>query len=232
MRRLMPIFAVCASILGLAGAHAADSEMIEIDYRDQDSDTAMYRTRVLVSPAFMRLDYGKDDDDFVLLDRKNQRIYNVTHEKKEILEIGGSPFALNKPEPWTLRHEVQAAPLGKNTRKVKLYVNDVLCSEVTAQPGLLPDAVVALKQYRALLRQVQASVFNAQATEQREYCELAQHVFETSRELDFGLPLAETYQNGRTRQLEQYKKRRSEPALFALPKTYRVVNIRDIRGGV
>lgn len=219
-------------VCGPALAGPAAERMIEIDYRDQDADTAAYRTRVLVSPQFMRLDYGNDRDDFVLLDRKNQRIYNVTHENKEILAIGGGTFALTKPDPWTLRHDIRAAPLGKNTKKVKLYVNEVLCSEVTAQPGLLPDAVAALKQYRALLSQAQAAVFNAQPVDQHEYCELARHVFETSRELDFGLPLAETYQNGRTRQLEQYKWRKLEPALFVLPSAYRMTNIRDVRGGI
>lgn len=206
--------------------------MLEIEYRDQDSDTAVYRSRILISPHFMRIDYGSDKDDFVLMDRMNQRVYNVTHEKKEVLEISGGKFALAKPAQWQLRHEIQPLAAAKNTKKVKLFVNEVLCSEVIAQPGLLPDAVAALKQYRALLSQVQTGVFEAQAVDQREYCELAQHVFETSRELDFGLPLSETYQNGRTRQIEQYKFRKIDPTLFALPKTYRVIHIREIRGGV
>lgn len=228
---MKPIFVLLGLLLPLV-ATAAEPQMIELDYRDQDADTAVYRTRVLVTPAFMRLDYGNNRDDFVLLDRKTARVYNVTHEDRQILEISGGKFALTRPDPWVLRHEVQVATPGKRTRKVNLYVNDVLCSQVTAQPGLLPDAVAALKQYRLVLSQVQAAVSASQRAEEREYCALAQHVFETSRELDFGLPLAETYRDGRRRELADYTVRPVEAKLFELPKDYRRVNINALRGGI
>lgn len=228
MKRWLSLFALSWPLLALG----APPQMVELDYRDQDADTAVYRTRVLVTPAFMRLDYGNDRDDFVLLDRKKARVYNVTHQDRQILEISGGKFALTRPDPWLLRHEVAAAPLGKRTQKIKLYVNDVLCSEVTAQPGLLPDAVAALKQYRLVLSQVQAGVSGLQQPEQREYCGLAHHVFETSRELDFGLPLAEQYQDGRRRELANYTRRPVEPRLFELPAEYRRINIQTLRGGI
>lgn len=229
MKRL---FLLTLALLLTLTAAAAGAQMIELDYRDQDADTQVYRTRVLVTPAFMRLDYGNNRDDFVLLDRKKARVYNVTHQDRQILEISGGKFALTRPDPWVLRHEVEAAPLGKRTRKIKLYVNDVLCSEVTAQPGLLPDAVAALKQYRLVLSQVQAGVSASQRAEQREYCALAQHVFETSRELDYGLPLAENYQDGRRRELSNYVLRPVEAKLFELPADYRRINIHTLRGGI
>lgn len=228
MKRLL----ITLTLLLPLAAAAAGAQMIELDYRDQDADTAAYRTRVLVTPAFMRLDYGNNRDDFVLLDRRKARVYNVTHQDRQILEISGGKFALTRPEPWVLRHEIQPASPGKRTRKVDLYVNGVLCSQVTAQPGLLPDAVAALKQYRLVLSQVQASVSALQRAEEREYCALAQHVFETSRELDFGLPLAENYQDGRRRELSNYTVRPVEAKLFELPKDYRRVNINDLRGGI
>ena len=211
---------------------AAGDEMIELEYRDQDGDTAAYRTRVLVTPSFMRLDYGGDKDDYVLLDRKKNSVYNVTHERKEVMRIVAGAPVVSKPAQWEMREEIRPAAMGKNTRVVKLFVNGVHCSEITAQPNLLPDAVAALKQYRAALAQVQSQTFAQQPEGQREFCELAQHVFATSRELDYGLPLAERYNNGRTRELQQYKLRPRNPALFQVPKGYREFDLgaaRDAR---
>lgn len=222
---------MCLALFAPATIFAAANQMIELDYRDQDGDTAAYRTRVLVTPAFMRLDYGGDKDDYVLLDRKNNSIYNVTHERREVMRIVAGPPVLSQPQQWDMRAEVRPAVLGKNARTVKLFVNGVHCSEVTAQPKLLPDAVAALKQYRAALARVQSETFAAQPEAQREFCELAQHVFATSRELDYGLPLAERYNNGRIRELQEYKLRPSNPALFELPKGYRHYDIRETRGG-
>ena len=224
---------VCGLIFWLAlmppSISAASNEMVELEYRDQDGDTAAYRTRVLVTASFMRLDYGGDKDDYVLLDRKKNSVYNVTHERREVMRIVAGAPVVSKPAQWEMHEEVRPAALGKNARVVKLFVNGVRCSEVTAQPNLLPDAVAALKQYRAVLAQVQSETFAQQPEAQREFCELAQHVFATSRELDYGLPLAERYNNGRTRELQQYKWRPGNPALFQLPNGYRQFDLRGTR---
>lgn len=220
---------VCLAALMSANVFGAGNEMVELEYRDQDGATAAYRTRVLVTPAFMRLDYGRDKDDYVLLDRKKNSVYNVSHERREVMRIVSGAPVLSKPAQWEMREEIRPAALGKNARTVKLFVNDVHCSEVTAQPSLLPDAVAALKQYRAVLARVQSETFAQQPEAQREFCEMAQHVFSTSRELDYGLPLAERYSNGRTRELEQYRLRPGNPALFQLPKGYRQFDLRETR---
>lgn len=193
--------------------------MTRVDYRDRDPGSEAYLTRLLVTPNFMRIDYGNDADDFILLDRKSRKIFNVMRDRKEILELVPGKVELKKPLVWQVREDIQ--PQSRGLRAAKIYVNDVLCSEVEAAPGVLPDVVKALGEYRSALEATQARTYAATPSELQAECDLAQNVFETQRELRFGLPVKELYKSGRSRELIGQRAETLAPALFQLPSGYR-----------
>lgn len=215
--------ALVAGLLGLALSvtvlAAGNKTMTRVDYRDKDPGSDPYLTRLLVTPNFMRIDYGNDTDDFILLDRKSGKVFNVMRDRKETLELAPGKVDLKKPLVWQVREDVRKQSGGLNAAKI--YVNNVLCSEVEAAPGVLPDVVKALGEYRSALEATQARTYSATPSELQAECELAQNVFETQRELRFGLPVKELYKNGRSRELVNHRSVTLAPQLFVLPTGYR-----------
>jgi hypothetical protein len=77
-------------------------DMIALRYVDQDPGDPPYLTRILVTPDFMRMDEGNDDGDFVLLDRRQQKVINVLHGNQ--LAMVFSPGRVPpKPAGWKPR---------------------------------------------------------------------------------------------------------------------------------
>jgi hypothetical protein len=222
-----------ALLLALFSGHVLAATMQEVSYVDQDAGEPPYSTRLLVIDGFMRIDDGRDQDDFVLLDIGKRRIYNVTGDRKEILQIDAEKVLLAKPQQWNVEEEVVAVPKrGKNARQVRISLNGTLCSQMVAVPGLMPKVVEAMRVYRETLANTQAQTFMSTPVELRSECELIQNVFDLDRSFKYGFPLEEEFHNGRTRHLSGYREVEIRPQLFVLPMNYRIVNMKDIRGSL
>lgn len=217
--------------LWLLSAPAWAAKMLEVNYLDQEPGVPASPMRILLTDRYMRIDNGHNDDDYLLMDRKARRISNVTHDRREILQIDAGVVSMTKPARWQVREEIKALPnRGTGAKQVKVYVNDALCLEVTAMEGFLPDAAAALRTYSNILADVQAQTFLATPPELQNDCDLAQNVFEYQREVEHGLPVEESFQNGKTRRMLGYRTRDIEAQLFTLPAQYRTLNMKDIRG--
>mgnify|MGYP001579508804 CR=1 FL=1 len=221
-------FRLTLLLLCLLPLQALAANMIELNFQDQDPGTPAYPTRVLVTEGFLRIDNGTDGEDFVLLDRKKNRVYEVTQERREILRIDAEQPALAKPARWQVREDVVSSP-NSRTQHVNVYVNEVLCAQVTVVPKLLPDATMALGAYRQALAGMQALTYLASPPELRSDCDLAQHVWEIAREFRHGFPIEQKYHDGRSRRLVDYREKPRQPQLFALPSGYRTLNIKELR---
>lgn len=220
-----------AGCLGVGVVRA--QPMIVLHYMDQDTGQAPYPTRILVTERYLRMDNGQDGDDFLLMDRKAMRMWNVTPDRKEILEIDRKPVRMAKPGRWDVHEKIAPAPArGKGVEQVTLYVNGVECSRITARAGIFPGVVAALKAYKETMAAVQADTFQSTPKDMRNDCDLALNVFEIDREFSHGLPLDENFQDGRSRRLESYREEEARPGLFVLPKNFRRINIEDLRKGM
>lgn len=60
----------------------AAATMSELNYQDADPGTAAYRTRILVTPDYLRMDTGNDNGDFVLLKRSSGELLNVIRSEQ------------------------------------------------------------------------------------------------------------------------------------------------------
>src|SRR3569832_563698 len=72
---LIGLFVLCAGT-----ARAAD--MTVLRYVDQDPGGPPYVTRILVTPAFMRMDNDEDTDDITLLDHKKRVVINNKRDSR------------------------------------------------------------------------------------------------------------------------------------------------------
>ena len=202
------------------------ASMTELDYRDQDPGSPPYLTRILVTKDYLRIDNGKDGDDYLILDRAARRISNVLRDSREVMQIDAGRVSLARPAKWQVREEVKDLPQrGKRARQVSLYVNNVLCSQAITVQGVLPDAVAALREYLETLAATQARTYRSTPPGLRDPCELAQYVLEIGRDLKHGLALEQVSHNGRSRHLLDYRTVELKPELFRIPANFRRVNL-------
>jgi hypothetical protein len=198
--------------LGAGLAQAADMSVVR--YIDQDPGDPPYATRILVTPDFLRMDGGEDDGDFVLLDRRKQKVMNVMHGNQLVMVF--TPGKLPpKPAAWKPRLDVQPAAPG--TRRFSLAVNGVVCSEGVSAQAAAPDAARAMAELKAVLAATQYRVWQATPPELRHDCDLANQVWESGATLKLGLPLEEREFTGRSRQFESESSQPLRPELFRVP---------------
>jgi len=210
---------VAALLLVASAAHASD--MIEIRYVEQDPGDSPFLTRVLVTPQFLRMDSGEAGDDFVLLDRKQRRLFNVMRGSNVamVFKPGQLP---PKPSVWKVQNKVE--PAAKGTQRYALTVNGVQCAQGIAAKDAHPDAVRAMTEMMTVLAVTQYGVWRASPTEMQHDCDLANLVWEFGSIHKLGLPLEETEFTGRRRELEFAGRVPLQPDLFKVPEGMRVTD--------
>lgn len=223
MQRLFILaLACCASTAYAAG-------MSEVTYMDQEGEGGGYVTRYLQTERFLRMDFGRDRDDFVLYDRSQKRIYNVVHEKRQIMIFDAAPVNVTLPKDWKMKDDVLDNSDAKT--RVDLQVNGRVCSRLTASPRFLPEMRQALQEFTVAMVATQAATYNATPEEQRDPCDLARLIVDPQRWFKYGLAIDELRDNGFSRRLLNYASEvEVRPAVFELPADYRQINIKQMRG--
>lgn len=209
-------------------AMAAGVEAIVLNYQVKEVGIPVYPSRIVVTADHVRMDDGVDQGDFVLFDRNERRIYSVSHGDETVLDIPQRAVPAESPEPITRGVEVLTVddnvPLIGGSRPVhrRLLVNGDKCHEVVAVPGIVDDAVEALKAFRQVLAGEHASLLPTMPADLRDSCDLAIHTFFPTWQLEFGLPIQSWGADGSAEALVDYsEKSEVAPALFVLPEGYR-----------
>ncbi len=207
MKLLPGLFALCVGV-----AQAAD--MTVLRYVDQDPGDPAYATRILITPGFLRMDGGDDDGDFVLLDRRQKKLFNVMHDNK--LAMVFSPGTVPpRPAHWQAR--MVARPAAGGLRSYRLLIGDVACSEGTVVPRAAPDAARAMGELNAVLAATQYRVWKDSPRALQHDCDLANQVWDSDAVLKLGLPNEVREFTGKTRKLDSRSRAPVRPELFRLP---------------
>lgn len=196
------------------------------------------RTRMIVTPQFLRIDDGRDGGDFLLYHRGERTIYNVSASDALILTI--APQAVGQA-PLALEHRVErdsadVPAVGGNTvRHYRLLTNKDVCYDLYAADGLLPEVVTALREYRESLAGEHAQALPSTPMEMQTPCDLANNIYAPARHLAHGFPVRMDETNGRDRtrvrttELVDYQQGfDADAALFELP-AYRRMTIQELR---
>ena len=202
---------------------AAPTTMAELNYQDSDPGAAAYRTRILVTPDYMRMDSGDDSGDFVLLNRANGELLNVIRSEQRAYRYQVRLVPVHKPQPWQVTQTVKQ--LAPSTRQFIWAVNGKTCGQVTAATGMLPDTVKALQQYWRALAPSQAQTWLRTPEALRDECDMARYVLEIPRLFQYGLPLEDIASDGRTRRYQSDRVVPLQRDLFTVPKAYQTVKL-------
>ncbi len=211
--------ALLGLLLATGAAHAAD--MAVVRYVDQDPGDPPYPTRLLVTADFLRMDGGEDGGDFVLLDRRRREVVNIMRGAGVAMVFGRGTLPA-KPAGWKARLASEAGAPG--TRRFRLIVDGVVCSEGVAAAAAVPDAARAMAELNAVLAATQYRVWKDSPPEMQHDCDLANQVWESGTTLELGLPLEAREFGGRTRRFEGESREPLQPELFRVPDGLTAIN--------
>lgn len=223
-------FFMVMSIMLMANPARAAAGMSEISYMDQEVNSGGYVTRYLVTDRYLRMDYGRDREDYVLFDRLEKRAYNVNHERHEVLVFEAGPVPFEKPKDWNVDEDMLS---DKNSQKrLNLTVNGKICTRILASERFFPEVAQALGEFGEVMASTHAATYLATPVEQRDACDLARLVLEPRRWYKYGTTLDELHYTGVSRRVLNYQSGVSvRPKVFEVPAYYRQINMKALREG-
>lgn len=201
-------------------------EVMMLRFDEQESGTDVYPVRMLISDTDIRIDDGRDNGDFVLLNRKSQSLSSVNHEEKTILvvEYQAANIELPASPELTVTEQVDdAAPqiMGRKPVSRDYLADGELCLQVVAVPGLLEVAVDAMIEYAGVLAERQKNTLESVPDFMRTPCFFARYIHAPAQHLENGLPIHEWDATGYRRSLVDFDAARRVPhSLFRLPAGY------------
>lgn len=209
-----------------ATAESVDGVMLK--YMVSEPGLEPYPSRIIVTADMVRMDDGAPGGDYLLFDRQARQISSVTHEDETVLQIpfqkveGTSPVALKRDRILNIDEKAPAIS-GKQPHQLKLMVNDKLCFDAVVVPGLLPDTVAALSDFKQVLAGEQGKMLNELPSELLEGCDLALHTFYPTWQLETGLAVQEWDASLKQGKLlvELDEAFKADANLFSLPPNYR-----------
>lgn len=216
-------------LMGLSmSATAENVDGVMLMYMVSEPGLEPYPSRIIVTSDMVRMDDGAPGTDYLLFDRKARQISSVTHEDETVLEIpfqkveGESPITLKRDHTLSLDEKAPAIS-GKQPHQLKLMINDKLCYDAVVVPGLLPDTVAALSDFKQVLAGEQGKMLNELPSDLLEGCDLALHTFHPAWQLESGLAIQDWDASLKQGKLlveldEDFK---ADAKLFLLPQNYR-----------
>lgn len=221
-------------VLALTGCGDAGKATV-LHYAEQEPGGEAYRTRIIVTSRWLRIDEGHESRDFLLFDRRDKALYSVNAADTRILAM--SFKAVDVASPIKLDHRVErdneAFPAvgGKKVTRYTLLTNRKPCYDLFAAEGMLPEAVQALREYREMLAGQQVAALSIMPKELQTPCDLANNIFAPTRYLDHGLPVRLSETGVRTSELVDFQTDfNAVPGLFELPASFRRLTLEDMRG--
>lgn len=225
------IVTLLLTVIGLSACAEQEAPVgtrtgIDLRFEESEPGLAPYRTRMLVTPDFVRIDDGDDAGDFVLYDRNTQIVQSVAHADRSVLKIVRRPVTVPVPDVFELDEQAEQDPQaptidGKAPVHHRFSTNGKTCYEVIAVAGLLEDARLAMIEYARTLAGEQALNLEKTPPEYRDDCMLSNLVFAPERHLEAGFPIREWDDRGYERALIDFKTDASfDAALFRIPADY------------
>lgn len=194
-------------------------------FNEKSATEPEHISRYIITQNFMRIDYGKDTDDFVLFDRRNNIIYNVVHGDSTIMKIQNKDTSLNKEITWEHRSEQSHALMRSSTGSDTLATHHTLslagqtCYDVVIVDNLLLDESKALNEYQSVLS---GELIKSYQPDEQNKCFDAINILDPSKRYSFGFPYREWSSYGYQRFMANYRQKIIFPeTLFKLPESYR-----------
>lgn len=218
----------------VADTASSDGRALTMMFVEQEAGVDPFRTRVLVTPEYLRMDDGLDGGDYILYDRKTREVAAVSHMNRSVLKIYHHEADIEPPIELSYEERSEVDPNapaigGKAPIHHVFSTNGEVCFEVMAVPGLLEDARLAMVEYLQTLASEQALNLGKTPVEMQTPCMLSNMVFTPTRHLAHGFPIQEWDSSGYSRTLLDYGELEDpDPFLFVVPEEYRSFSVNEL----
>jgi len=230
--KFTPVFVI--ALAALAACSEQPSTATFLSFTESGPDGDAYPVRMLVSDKFLRIEDGDGQDGYVLFDRAARVVYSVNRSDKTTLVVRAQPVKLTPPAKFeqTVERDAEKLPAvdGRPVVHYRLLTNRERCFDVYAAEGLLPEVVVALREYQQALAGEQALIQARTPAGMQSACDMADLIFLPGRYLDHGFPVRQVNHTGVMRQLVDFK--RGVPVkvgMFDLPGDYKQITPADVK---
>ncbi len=206
---------------------------IELEFSEQEAGGEPYKTRMIVTDNFLRIDDGPVEDnnpenegDFILFDRKARKISSIAHENGRVFEILFKPITQEKPTNLAWEHKTMEAKDAPTIEGIKptghsFSANKQTCLQTMSAKGLLEKARQALIEYQTVLSGEHSANLDKTPKDQRQPCDTALSIFHATDSLQYGFPIIEWDSAGHRRQLTNYTENvEVDNELFKIPKGF------------
>ncbi len=183
--------------------------MTELIFEESEPGVSPYRTRMLLSKDWLRLDDGSDSGDYILFDRKAREIHSFNRGDRTELVIPPRQIA---PVDFELTHERSSQVLadapkiaGGTPVENRFTADGKLCRRSINVPGFLPEFTEVLKDYEQMLAEQGKQTLPRIPADVREACYMSNNFLYPVDYLDAGFPLFVVNDQQRTRKLVGYR---------------------------
>ena len=196
---------------------------------------APFTTRIFVNEGYMHMSDTRSPADYMLFNRKEKTIYNVTSEDKTILVIRDKPVSIDSP--IELDYQEVSQPSGAIPKVNGMQATHYLysakgkhCYDAVVMPkDFMPDVLSAMREFREVLAGEHATTVDRIPEELLDACDLSVNIFHATQHMDHGLPIREWDRHGYQRFLKDYRENlEASEGTFDLPKDFKRYSIGDV----
>jgi hypothetical protein len=220
---------------GNGGDATPDSTATLVKFTESEQGRAPYASRAIVTDRWLRIDFGPEAPDYMLLDREKETVYNIVPRDQTILVIESAEVPEEPPQALELAATSEAmgegAPTleGRKARHHEFSAGGQTCYQALVVPELLPDVRAAMGEFLDVMAGEHARVLDVLPAENRTACDLADDIFATGRQWEAGMPVMEWHPDGTRRELVDYERDwEADPELFRLPEGFERYSPSDV----
>jgi len=194
-----------------------------------------FTTRIFINEGYLHMSDSRSPADYMVFNRTEQTIYNVTADDKTILVIKNKPVDVDSPIELDYQEESQPSSAipkvdGKQATHYLYTANGKHCYDAVVMPeDFMPDVLAAMREFRSVLAGEHATTVDRTPKEFLDACDLSLNIFYATQHLDHGLPIREWDRHGYQRFMKDY--RENLPATegtFDLPKDFQRYSVGDV----
>lgn len=196
-------------------------------YSEREAGSESFTTRIFINKKYMHMSDSLSPADFMLFNRSERTIYNVTHDEKSILVIRDRPHNIKPPIEIKYVEESQPSSAipkidGRQATHYRFYANGKRCHDsVVLGKDFMPDVLAAMREFKQVLANEHAASVKNTPKDMMDVCDLAVNVFYATKHMDHGIPIREWNTSGYQRFLKDYRGNISaSDSEFILPKDY------------
>ncbi len=226
---LKPIALLMLALMSVTARPLAAAErlipMTELIFEESEPGVEPYRSRMLLSEDWLRLDDGSDGGDYILFDRKAREIHSFNRGDRTELVIPPRDIA---PVDFTVEHRRSAQTLedapkiaGGTPVEHRFTADGKLCRRSINVSGFLPEFTAVMKDYEQLLAEQGKQTLPRIPADVRESCYMSNNFLYPVDYLEPGFPLFVINDQQRSRKLVGYREVELPEALMQPVKGYR-----------